>query len=534
MVERARQHGSWRPLTLVDRLQRTVAVHGDREALIADDERLTWSEVLDASRQIASGLLALGVAPGDRVALWLPNRVEWPLCWLAAAHLGALTVPVNTRYKAAEAGYLLGHATPRVLVMLDRWLGIDYRALLDEACEQHGAPRPPHVVVIGEPWQGTISFAQLQRAGADVEDAELDARRDAVVPQDPTIIVYTSGTTGFPKGAVHSHAILRNEYAIADWMGHDERTRLLGHMPFFHVAGGFTGLLPALITGGAVVLMERWDAGRALQLIERERVSSIGGIPTHYVDLLAHPALDATDTSSLQVGWIGGATIAPDVVRGAREQLGVRTILPVYGMTETTSTTTYPRPGDPDEIVLSGRGVPISDFELRVVDPATRAERAPGEEGEIEVRGHLVMQGYYRDPEATAKVLDRDGWFRTGDLGVLGDDGYLAVTGRRSDMFIVGGSNAYPAEIERLLAAHPGVRQVAVVGVPDARLGEVGFAFVQLHPEADLTEEELVRYARSQMSDFKVPRRVAFVAQLPLTSTGKVERHTLRELAAAR
>ena len=276
--------------------------------------------------------------------------------------------------------------------------------------------------------------------------------------------------------------------------------------------------------------MDHWDRTRALELIDREGITSFSGIPTHFIDLLTHPDRDSYDTSTLYSGWIGGASNPREVLEGAVKTLGVRKLYPVYGMTETTSVTTFPRPEDPLEVVFTGKGVPVSDFELKIVDTKSGTDLDAGVEGEVCVRGHCVMQGYYKNPEATAAVIDDDGWFHTGDLGVFDEAGYLAITGRKSDMFIVGGSNAYPAEIEAALSAHPGIVQAYVVGVPDGRLGEVGFAFVQRDGDG-LDEAAVKAFAKARLADFKVPRHVTFVDAWPLTSTGKIERFRLKEMA---
>jgi fatty-acyl-CoA synthase len=461
----------------------------------------------------------------------MPNSIEWVQLWFGAAAVGAVVVCVNTRYKTEEVSYIVRQSDAKLLIMVDEFVGIDYLAMLGRM-DRAEFPELRGVVVLGPRVpEDAQPFEDFVAAGASVEDAAVDEAIAAGGYDDPTIIVYTSGTTGHPKGAVHSHRILRNEHSISEAMEISSESRVMNHMPFFHVAGGFTGILPPLITGGAMVIMERWDPGLALELIERERATVFSGIPTHFIDVLNHPRLSEHDISSLRTGWIGGANNPPEVIDAIIERMGMKGVLPVYGMTETTSITTIPRLSDERSVIVSGKGFPVSDFEVRVVDVETGAQLDPGVEGEVCVRGHLVMQGYYRNPEATAEVIDAEGWFHTGDLGVLDPDGYLAITGRKSDMFIVGGSNAYPAEIEIALSEEPRVKQAYVVGVPDARLGEVGFAFVELCEGAQASEDEIIAFCRGRLADFKVPRFVQFVDEWPMTATGKIQRFRLGELA---
>ena len=531
----------WEPITIAQLLERTAVAHADLDALVEDDRRLSWSETRALSRQLAKGLIASGIGRGDHVALWMPNQIEWVALWCAASYAGAVLVTVNTRYKTEEVRYILRQSDARMLITVREFVGIDYAAMLDELFPDLGSAFTPNaedlpelrrVVVLGEPTPaGAVAFGEFAAAGADVADAELDAAAAAVDPDDPTIIVYTSGTTGHPKGAVHSYRILRNEHSISEAMDIGPESRVMNHMPFFHVAGGFTGILPPLITGGAMLIMDHWDPTEALALIERERATVMSGIPTHFIDLVNHPDRERYDLSSLRTGWIGGANNPPEVIDGAIGKLGLEGILPVYGMTETTSITTISGLDDPRSIVLAGKGRPVSDFEVKIVDPDTGAEQPAGAEGEVCVRGHPVMLGYYRNEEATAAAIDADGWFHTGDLGVLDEAGYLTITGRRSDMFIVGGSNAYPAEIEVALAEHPAIEQAYVVGVPHERLGEVGFAFVQAHAGHELTDADVVTFSRGRLADYKVPRFVELVDSWPLTATGKIERFRLSEMA---
>jgi fatty-acyl-CoA synthase len=516
----------WEPITLAQQLARTAAAHPDRDALVFEERRLTWAQTQREVTRVARALRAAGVQRGDHVAVWVPNHIEWILLWLGANSIGAVIVAVNTRYKTEEVEFILRQSDAKLLVMVDEFVGIDYLAMLARLRDAD-LPELRGVVVIGEAPRDTQSWTSFLEAG----DPAVEIDVDAIAYDDPSFIVYTSGTTGYPKGAVHSSRVLRNECSISEAMDIDASSRVMNHMPFFHIAGACTGVLPPLITGGAMILMERWDPAHAFELIERERVTVLSGIPTHFIDLLNHDALDTADVSSLKTGWIGGANNPPEVIGAIVERLGMKGILPVYGMTETTSITTIPKLDDPPELIGSGKGLPVSDFELKVVDAVSGAELDFDVEGEVCVRGHLVMQGYYENDEATHAVIDDDGWFHTGDLGVFDANGYLAITGRKSDMFIVGGSNAYPAEIERALSEHPAIKQAYVVGVPHPRLGEVGFAFVELRRDAELDHAGVTEFCKGRLADFKVPRHIEFVTEWPLTATGKIQRFLLRERA---
>ncbi len=515
---------------LADRLDATARTFAEHLAIVHGDRRLTWSQVGDQSARIARALLARGIGRGDHIALWLPNHPDWLLIWLAAVRIGAAVVPVNTRYKADEAAYVIGKSDAGLLFIEDRFLGIDYLATVREIRAR--LPQLHEVVVLGKAPEDFVGYGTLLRGADQVSDARLTEAEAAVSPDALVIIVFTSGTTGFPKGVLHTHDVVRMADTVAHWLELHPGDRILGHLPLFHVSGVFSSFLLALMTGGALIQLDRWNAATALELIERERISVLSGIPTHFVDLLDSPDLQRRDVSSLRTGWIGGSYIPPEVVRGAREKLGMEALLPVYGMTETTSCTTLGRKTDPLEARVAGNGVSLGGYEVAVIDPDTRRPIATGAEGEIAVRGYTVMKGYYKEPEATAAVLGSDGWLCTGDLGAFDEEGYLRITGRRSDMFIVGGNNVHPADIEHVLLEHGGVKAAHVVPGPDPRMGEVAIAFVQAAKGEGFGEREMIDHARSRLASFKVPRRVVMMDEWPMTPTGKVELARLRELAA--
>lgn len=522
---------------LCEQLDDTAEKFGDNPGIIHAGTRLTWAQVGEQSRWLAKALLAHGVTRGDNVALWFPNHPGWLVMWLAAVRIGAAVVPINTQYKPAEAAYILAKSEAKALIMEDSFLGKDFVESFREMCPDWNGrnttqlPDLNTVILLGRNAEGTIPYADFLASSNSVSDAELEIAAARAEPEDTIIIVFTSGTTGNPKGVMHSHNALRMMRSVVQTLGIGPEDRILGHLPLFHVSGVFSSFLPALITGGALVQMDRWDPAVALQVIADEGISVLSGIPTHFIDLLRHPDVRNFDTSSLRTGWIGGSTIPAEVIAGARETLGMSALLPVYGMTETTSTTTLGRPSDSVESLLAAKGVPLGGYEVRVVDPHSREPLPTGAEGEVSVRGYTVMKGYYRDEEATAAVLDPDGWFYTGDLGVFDSNGYLSITGRLSDKFIVGGFNVHPADIEHVLAAHPQVKQAHVVSRPDERLGEVAVAFVETVPGADLDAEEITEYCRGRLASFKVPRSFIFVDAWPTTPSGKIQRFKLRETA---
>jgi fatty-acyl-CoA synthase len=534
----------WSTLTIGEALRGTARRFPDRAALVGMGTTVSFAELDRAADEVAHGLRALGVARGDQVALWLTNCPEWVVCWMACSRLGAVLVPINTRFKPDEVEYILSQSDARVLIAMDRYWDIDYLGMIRAMVPELAAATPGSltsarfpelraVVLWGElESPGTTHLAALRHTGA----ARM-AAGDTLAPvdaDDPVIIVYTSGTTGHPKGAMHGHVVLRNAANIARVMHIEPGDVLLGHMPLYHVAGAFTACIPTVLLGCTLVTMPQWSPDEALEIIERERVTIFGGIPTHFIDCLDAIRRRPRDVSCLKSAWIGGAPVTPDVAMASKSELGLRALQAVYGMTETTAATVFSEFDAPLEVLCDNKGRPIGDFEVIVADPIQGHPLPVGAVGEVRVRGHIVMKGYYRNPKATAEVITADGWFRTGDLGVFDEAGYLKITGRLKEMFIVGGSNAYPAEIERLLQGIGEVKQAVVVGVPHHRLGEVGYAFVQLHEGATLSAEALVALARPMMADYKVPRHVSFVDEFPRTTTGKIQRFVLQKQARER
>lgn len=509
-----------------------------RLAVVDGDRRVTYAELVAMVRDGARGLLAAGVAPGDRVAMWAPNSLDFVVAALAITTAGGVMVPVSTRFKGAEAAYILGRSRARVLFTTRGFLDTDYPALL--AASGESLPALQRVVLLTgtpapDPAGDEVTWGDFVAAGAAVTDAEIDVRIDAVRADDPADIFFTSGTTGAPKGVVMAHGqVLRAYLDWCDWADLRPGDRYLAANPFFHIFGYKAGICASMMRGATLYPVAVFDAAAALELVERERITMFPGPPTVYQMLLDHPDCPTRDISSVRVAVTGGADIPVELIRRMQAEMPFERILTGYGLTE-AGTITGSQPGDDPDHIATTVGVVWPGFEVRVVDEH-KVPVATGEAGEVVVRGETVMRTYFEDDDATAAAFDDEGYLHTGDLGVFDDDGYLRIVGRIKDMFLVGGFNAYPAEIENLLLRHPGIAQVSVIGVPDARLGEVGMAFVVRAPGSTptgtaLTEDGIIAWARDEMANFKVPRRVAFVDALPLNAMGKVVKDELRALA---
>jgi HIP---CoA ligase len=517
------------PGTIPGVLDRAAEQFGSAEALVDGDLRLSFRDLADRADEVTRALVATGVEPGDRVALWAHNTAEWVLAVLGAYRAGAVVVTVNTRFKGAEAAHVLGTAGVRLLLTVNGFLDTDYVALLD------GAGRPDCldeiVVIRGEPTGGAISWADLLgRAGA-VEAAESAMRAAAVAPSATSDILFTSGTTGRPKGAMLGHeASVRAYTAWSDVVGLQAGDRYLIVNPFFHAFGLKAGILACLLKGATMVPHPVFDVPSVMRRVDEERITMLPGAPAIYQTILDHPDLSSFDLSTLRLAVTGAATVPVEMIRRMREELTFKTIVTGYGLTESTGIATMCRHDDPIELIANTAGRAIPDTEVQVVDE--HGSQVPaGEPGEVVIRGYHVMEGYFGDAAATADAIDADGWLHTGDVGVMDEAGNLRITDRTKDMFITGGFNAYPAEIEGMIMRHPAVSQVAVVGVPDHRLGEVAKAFVVLRPGAEWDEEEFLTWCRGEMANYKVPRTVEVLDALPLNASGKVLKYELRARA---
>jgi acyl-CoA synthetase (AMP-forming)/AMP-acid ligase II len=501
---------------------------GGGVAIEVGQTRLTYAELFEEARTFGAALVDSGIQPGDRVAIWAFNSAEWVVAFLGLSLAGAVLIPINTRFKGGEATELLSRSRARALVTVTDFLGTDYVEMLRAS----GAELPDLetvVVASGRPPAGAESWERFMGRATDSHRALVDRRCSALGPDDPSDILFTSGTTGSPKGVVMTHG--RTLRVATDWVemtGLRADDRYLMVNPYFHMFGLKAGIL-ACVASGATMLPEAvFDVDRILERVDRDQVTVLPGPPTLYQAILDHPERSDRQLSTLRVAVTGAADIPVELVRRIDDELPFSVVITGYGLTE-AGTAAATSPGDDVETVATTVGRPRPGFELRIVD--NDREIAAGEPGEVLLRGGSVMTGYLDDPGATDLALSPDGWLKTGDVGVINSAGCLRIVGRVKDMFIVGGFNAYPAEIENLLLHHPDIQQAAVIGIPDERLGEVGMAFVVTRSGTG-SGPEIVQWCRAEMANYKVPRVVEIVDQLPVNATGKVVKDVLRQRVA--
>jgi HIP---CoA ligase len=504
---------------VLDRIARELP---DHDALVTADKTLTFDGLRAEVRQAAAAMIDLGVAPGDRVGIWSPNTWHWVVACLAAHYAGAVVVPLNTRYTASEASDILARTEAPLLIAMGEFLGMDRVADLDRA----QLPALRHIVRIPlDKTDGT--WDEFVARGTDL--AAADARAAAVSPDDVSDVLFTSGTTGRSKGVLCAHR--QSLSAPAAWAACGEVTsadRYLCINPFFHNFGYKAGILACLQTGATLIPMLTFDPEQAMRAVQEQRATVLPGPPTIYQTLLDHPRRGEYDLSSLRFAVTGAATVPVVLIERMQSELDIDIVLTAYGLTEASGFGTMCRSDDDAVTVATTCGRPIAGFELRI---DTSPDGPADGTGEVLLRGPNVMLGYLDDPAATAAAIDSDGWLHTGDVGGVDAAGNLRITDRLKDMYICGGFNVYPAEIEQVLARLDGVADAAVIGVPDERLGEVGRAFIVLRPDAQVDEAAVIAYTREHLANFKAPRSVRFVEALPRNPGGKVVKPLLRERA---
>jgi len=505
-----------------------AARYGERVAIIDGPTRLTYAQ-LDAARiDAARAFLAAGLAHGDRIAIWAPNIWQWIVAAIGAQTVGGVLVPLNTRLKGAEAAYILNASGSRLLFTVADFLGTNYPAML----QAQSLPGVEQIVLLEGSAPGTSAWESFLAAGRAMPVDAVMERAAAVTPQDTLDILFTSGTTGQPKGVVTCHG--QNIRTFETWsatVGLRSDDNYLIINPFFHSFGYKAGWLAAIIRGAKMLPVKSFDLDEVLATIARERISMIPGPPTIYQSLLAHARRGEFDLSSLRLAVTGAAPVPVALVEQMRRELGFEVVVTAYGLTESCGVVSICRADDSAERISHSSGRAMDGVEMKCVDAAGETV-PPGEPGEIWCRGFNVMQGYLDNPEETARAITGDGWLRTGDVGVMDVDGYVRITDRIKDMFIVGGFNCYPAEIENTLSGMPGVARAAVIGVPDERLGEVARAYIVPVAGADLDEAAVIDWSRANMANYKVPRSVRFLDAFPLNAAGKILKTALRQAAA--
>ena len=513
---------------------------GAREALVFAGRRLSFAEVAAGVDRVAGGLIAIGVRPGDKVALWMLNRPEWIEAAFAVLKIGAVLVPINTRLRTDDVAYVVDQSDSSTLILAERSGPVDYLGMVRElvpAGVPPGSgwlPKLRRLVVIGdEPRPATVAWTSLLSQGRNVAAATVAQWAAAVDPEGLAFLMYTSGTTGFPKGVMHSHRMVRNVTDRAFRLAITEQDVIMMYLPLFHLFAFSEGMLTSMVSGARQVLTESFDAAESLALIARERATVLHGFDTHYKELCEAHARQPHDVSSVRTGILAaGMSSTVPIARRARALFGP--LVSGYGMSEFGVGAAIGSLDSTEEQSCEASGYPAPGYEIRVVDPDTGRDQPTGTPGEIQVRGYTLMRGYYNKPEATAAAIDADGWMHTGDMGVLRADGHLRFVGRYRDMLKIGGENVDPMEVEAYLMSHPGINIAAVVSYPDARLSEVGVAFVRCATGITLTEADVLTHCRGRIASFKIPRHVLFVDDFPMTSSGKIQKVKLRDDALRR
>ena len=538
--------------TIDEHLKTIINAYPDNDAVVSipQNHRLTYRELDTEVERVARALIGMGIASSDRVGIWATDNLEWVLLQLATARVGAVLVNINPAYRISEVRHALRLAQVNCLFLMPSFRSSDYVGMMRELLPEAETSEPlaltshllPHLhrVVVFDPddtarrerWvPGFLTWAEFLDAGASVSGERIATRSAKLDTDDPVNIQFTSGTTGFPKAVVLTHHnILNNAYFTGSAMSFTERDRLCVPLPFYHCFGMVVSNLACLTHGACIVIPSaHFEAGATLRAIQDERCTAVHGVPTMFLAELEHPEFKSFDLSSLRTGIMAGAPCPPELMKRVINEMGCREIIIGYGQTECSPIATLTNPDDDLRRRTQTVGTPIPHQECKVVDPETGRVQPRGTPGEVCFRGYHVMRGYYGQPEETAKAIDDGRWLHSGDVGVLDDDGYLAITGRIKDMIIRGGENIYPAEIEAFYYEHPDVEEITVFGVADERMGEEVGAWIRLRNGSDISAEELQEWARGRIAHYKVPRLVWFVESFPMTVTGKIQKNRIRD-----
>lgn len=517
-------------MLIFEYLEKWARERPEREAIVYADRRIDYEQYERETARIARGLLKLGVKRGDKVGLYIPNHPEFVFGYIACTMLGAAAVPVTWRFAASEVKYVLGHSDSSVVIMETSFMDSDFIEKINAVRDE--LPELRDIVVIGSQEDvarvpGAVSYDDLLSEDTGL-DEELEARKKEVQEDDVALLLFTSGTTGLPKAPMLTHRNLLGYVAgQMESTGVTGDERLLMDIPNNHVGGAVMAVLSVLYTGNTLVMLDTFVPQQVLQTVQDERISVMGQVPAQYILLFMQPDFDSYDLSSVKFPVTSGAPVPPELVVQIKEKMGVAPFVG-YGLTETSGAITFTRQDHPIEKITSTIGVPNVGIEVRIMSPE-REEMPRGEAGEIAVRGDAVMKGYYKRDDANAEAFDGDGFFYTGDMGFIDEDGFVHILGRKKEMYIRGGENVYPPEVEDVLVQHPKVLFAAVLGYPDPVMGEKGRAYVVPQPGAELTEDEIRSFCREHLAKYKVPDQVVFRDELPLTPLGKVHKFALYE-----
>ena len=526
-------------------LEKYVAEDPDHEFMIYPDRglRFTYKEFDERVNIFAKGLLSIGVTKGSKVGVWAKNVPDWMTFMFATAKIGAVLVTVNTNYKNAELEYIMKNADIHTMCMVNGYRDSDYVQILYDLVPelkttQRGKlrsekfPELRNVVYIGqEKLRGMYNTSELMKLGTLVGDDELERAKSRVDCHDEINMQYTSGTTGFPKGVMlTSHNILNNGLTIGDRMHFTAADRLLICVPLFHCFGCVLGVCSVITHGSTMVMVEDFDPLKVLASVHRERCTALHGVPTMFIAELHHPMFDMFDLSSLRTGIMAGAPCPIETMKQVMDKMYCTEIISVYGLTETSPGMTASATTDSMEIRATTVGRAFPNVEVKVLDPQTNEECPPGTPGEMCCKGYNIMKGYYKNPEATAAIIDENGFLHSGDLGVMDENGYFRITGRIKEMIIRGGENIYPREIENFLYKMPQIEAIEVAGIPSPKYGEQVGAFIKIKEGCTLTEDEVKLYCRGQIARYKIPKYIFFVEGYPMTASGKIQKYRLKDI----
>lgn len=534
------------PYTVGELLAIQAKKYPEHEAVVYADRdlRMNYKEFNMLCRKAARGLMKLGVKKGEHIAAWSSNTPEWVVSQFATGKMGAVLVTVNTNYRTAELEYLLKQSDSTTIILMEQYKDASYIDMVYEIVPELKTSEPgklesstlpflKNVIVMGDKrFPGTYSWQDILDMADGVTEEELDEQMATLKQSEVINMQYTSGTTGFPKGVMLTHSnIVNNAYNVASAMKLTDQDRLCIPVPFFHCFGCVMGTLACATVGATMVPVQEFSPKAVLETVEKEKCTALHGVPTMFIAELNDPEFEKYDLSSLRTGIMAGSNCPIEVMKAVNEKMGATEITIAYGQTESSPVITQTRTNDPLELRVETVGKALPEVEVKIVKPGTMEEVPRGVQGELCTRGYHVMDGYYKNPDATREAIDAEGWLHTGDLAVMDENGYCRVTGRLKDMIIRGGENIYPREIEEFLYRHPKVLDVQVVGIPDSVYGEEVMAWIILKDGESATAEEIKEYCKGKISRHKIPRYIEFTESYPMTASGKIQKFKLREQA---